>query len=96
MNYRGLIKRLDLPAGFVAPARLRYEDLRADAITRADLADDVAGINRSLDLIGRTRGGGWPTGPVTDADNYVDLFWHELEFRECALFTCAVRTSTGD
>ena len=91
MDYRGLIKRLDLPVGFVAPNDLSYDDLRASAITRADLADDVAGINRSLDLIRHTRGGTWPAEPVTEAGNYTDLVWHELEFRENESFTYVVR-----
>jgi hypothetical protein len=95
MDYRGFIKRLDLPEGFNAPDVLAYEDLRAKAITRADLADDVAGINRSLELIRRTRGGTWPSEPVTDTGNYVDLVWHELEFREQDSFTYAVRASSG-
>jgi hypothetical protein len=91
-----LIKRLELPDGFIAPEHLSYDDLRASAISRADLADDVAGINQSLELIRRTRGGGWPTEPVTEAGNYTDLVWHELEFREHYSFTYAVRTRTGD
>lgn len=95
MDYRGLIKRLDVPDGFVAPVRLVFEDLRGNAITRDDLVDDVAGINRSLDLIRRTRGGAWPAAPVTEAGNYVDLVWHELEFREHESFTYAVRDDRG-
>ena len=42
----------------------------------------MRGINASLDLIQQTRGGNWPEGPVTEEFNYVDLVWHELEFRE--------------
>ncbi len=86
-----MIKSLELPAGFTAPRQLTHEDIRAVAISRADLDDDVRGINSSLDLIGRTRGGGWPTGPVSAEDNYVDLVWHELEFREGYSFTYVVR-----
>jgi hypothetical protein len=32
MNYHGLVKRLDLPAGWVPPAELEYDDIRARAI----------------------------------------------------------------
>ena len=64
-----------------------HEDLVARAITRADLGDDVRGINASIALIQRTRGGGWPTEPVTEELNFVDLVWHELEFREGASVT---------
>jgi hypothetical protein len=90
MDYRGLIKSLDLPAGYAPPAALAHEDLRARAISRADLDDDVRGINASLDLIRRTRGGAWPTEAVSRDFNYVDLVWHEQEFREGSSFAYAV------
>jgi hypothetical protein len=90
VDHQNLIKRLVLPAGAGAPARLQYEGLRAVALTRDHLDDDVAGINASLDLIRRTRGGGWPTGPVTPEFDYVDLVWHECEFREGDSFTYAL------
>ena len=95
MDYAGLIKKLRLPAGFVAPTRLTYEDLVATAITREDLHDDVAGINASLDLIRTTRGGGCPTEPVTEDFNYVYLVWHELEFLEGDSFAYVVRDAEG-
>ena len=82
MDYRLMIKRLDMPVDFSPPARLVYEELVATAITRADLQEDVRGINSSLSLIRRTRGGTWPSEPVTEEFNFVDLVWHELEFRE--------------
>lgn len=89
MPYEQFIKKLTTPAGFSVPKRLRFEHLDARAITRADLAEDVRGINGSLELIARTRGGGWPTEPVTEAINFVDLVWHELEFRDGYSFTYA-------
>lgn len=95
MDYSQLVKKLRLPAGFTPPAKLVHADIVATAITRADLADDVRGINASIDLIDRTRGGGWPTEAVTEAYNYVDLVWHELEFRENASFTYVVRDTGG-
>jgi hypothetical protein len=95
MDYASLIRKLRLPPGFVAPTRLTHEDLEARAISRADLHDDVRGINASIALIGRTRGGGWPTEPVTEEFNFVDLVWHELEFREGTSFTYAVYDSGG-
>ena len=81
MNYHGLVKRLDLPAGWVPPAKLEYDDIRARAISRADNDDDVQGINASIGLIQRTRGGRWPTEPVSDDFDLVGLVWHECEFR---------------
>ena len=95
MDWSILLRKLVLPAGFVAPARLEYEDLVAHAITRDDLQDDVRGINASIELIQRTRAGGWPTEPVTDELNYVDLVWHELEFREGSSFAYVVRDRDG-
>jgi RimJ/RimL family protein N-acetyltransferase len=95
IDYASLIRKLPLPPGFVAPTRLSYDDLVASAITRADLRDDVRGINASIELIRRTRGGGWPTEPVTEDFNFVDLVWHELEFRDGASFTYVVRDADG-
>ena len=95
MDYARFVKKLELPPDFAAPARLTYEDLVATALSRADLADDVRGINASLDLIARTRGGGWPTGPVTEDFNFVDLVWHEQEFREGESFSYAVYDADG-
>jgi hypothetical protein len=95
MDYHGLIKRLDLPDSWLAPNDLEYDDIRARAIGRADLDDDVQGINTSIELIRRTRGGRWPTEPVSADFNYVDLVWHECEFREGDSFSYAVYDSHG-
>jgi RimJ/RimL family protein N-acetyltransferase len=95
MDYRGLVKRIQLPAGAAAPTELAHDDIRAHALTRTDLHDDVAGINASIDLIRRTRGGRWPTEPVTEDFNYVDLVWHECEFRDGSSFTYAVYDDAG-
>ena len=95
MDHSSLIKKLPLPPGFVAPTRLTYEDLVATAITRDDLSEDVRGINASIALIQATRGGGWPTEPVTEEFNFVDLVWHELEFRDGMSYTYAVYDTGG-
>jgi hypothetical protein len=95
MDYTQYIKKLPLPPGFTAPRQLIYEDLVARAITRSDLHDDVRGINASIELIQRTRGGGWPDEPVSDEFNFVDLVWHELEFRDGTSFTYVVRDVDG-
>jgi GNAT acetyltransferase-like protein len=95
LDYAGLIKKLRLPPGFTAPTRLTYGDLEARALTRADLSEDVRGINASIALIQATRGGGWPTEPVTEEQNFVDLVWHELEFREGTSFAYAVYHMDG-
>jgi hypothetical protein len=95
MTYQGLVKSLVLPAGFRPPTELVHDDLRATVLSRADLEADVRGINDSIELIQRTRGGGWPTEPVTEEVDYVDLVWHELEFREGYSFSYAVYDTAG-
>jgi hypothetical protein len=95
MDYSQFVKKLQLPAGYVTPEKLSYEDLVIHAITRHDLDDDVRGINASMDLIRATRGGQWPSEPVTADGNYVDLVWHELEFRDGDSFTYVVRLTDG-
>ena len=84
-------KKLVLPAGFVPPRVLRYDDIVASAITRDDAAEDVRGINASLDLIRETRGGTWPTDAVTEDEIIVDEYWHECEFRDGKSFTFILR-----
>jgi hypothetical protein len=95
VDYSDFVKKLALPPGYTAPARLVHEDLVARAISREDLHDDVKGINASIELIRRTRGGDWPSEPVTEEFNFVDLVWHELEFREGDSFTYAVYDADG-
>jgi RimJ/RimL family protein N-acetyltransferase len=95
MDYRRFVRRLSLPDGVTVPAELTHGDVIARAITRADLADDVAGINASLALIRQTRGGGWPTEAVTEEYNYVDLVWHECEFRDGGSYTYVLRDTAG-
>ncbi len=96
MRLSELEKKLVLPDGFEPPRRLVHEEIVATALGREDLDDDVAGINASLELIRRTRGGGWPEEPVTAEFNFVDLVWHECEFRERFSFSYVVRDSAGD
>ena len=85
-------KKLVLPAGFVQPRELRYDDVGARAITRDDVAEDVRGINASIDLIRETRGGSWPTEVVTEEEIIVDEYWHECEFRDGKSFSFILRT----
>jgi len=95
MDFANLIKKLTTPDGFTVPTRLTYDDVVATALTRDDLHDDVAGINASIDLIQRTRGGGWPTEPVTAEENFVDLVWHELEWRDGYSYSYALYSQPG-
>jgi len=91
MDLTAYVKKLVLPAGFVAPSRLRYDDVVASAITREDVAEDVRGINASLELIRETRGGSWPTEAVTEDEIIVDEYWHECEFRDHKSFSFILR-----
>lgn len=95
MNYADFLRKIQLPDGFNPPPRLIYDDIVAIAISRANLSDDVRGINASISLIQKTRGGGWPTEPVTEEFNFVDLVWHECEFRDGYSFTYAVYDDRG-
>jgi RimJ/RimL family protein N-acetyltransferase len=95
VQYDQFVKKLQLPEGFQAPTRLSYEDVVAVALTREHLDDDVRGINASLDLIHETRGGSWPTGPITEEFDFVDLVWHEAEFRDGTSFAYAVYDDAG-
>lgn len=95
VDYSQLIKRLALPDGATVPRRLAHGDVTATALTRDDLADDVRGINAGMELIRRTRGGRWPAEPVTEEYNYVDLVWHECEFRDGKSFTYVLRDAAG-
>ncbi|MEO7458462.1 MAG: GNAT family N-acetyltransferase [Gemmatimonadaceae bacterium] len=95
MDHTHFIKPLVLPSGYVAPLTLRYEDIEARALSRADLAADVKGINESIDVIQRTRGGDWPSGPVSAEFDFVDLVWHECELRENYSFSYSVYDAQG-
>ena len=95
MDYAQLIKRIALPADFAPPETLRFDDIVATVLGREHLVEDVAGINASVDLIAETRGGGWPTEPVTEEGNYIDLVWHECEFREGYSYSYAVHSAGG-
>jgi len=73
----------------MVPTRLTYDDVVVRALSRADLEEDVRGINSSLEIIRRTRGGPWPTGELTEEFNLIDLVWHEAEFRDGGSFAYA-------
>ena len=94
-SLEGLVKTIVLPPGYLPPRDLVYDDIRARALSRADLDADVHGINASIELIQRTRGGDWPAEPVSEEFDYIDLVWHEAEFREGYSFSYAVYDVEG-
>ncbi len=91
MDLSGLIKKLD----FQAQEELEYEDLRAKTLTRSDVKADMEAVNSSLEIIRKTRGGSWPSEPVTEEFNFLDMAWHEREFRDGDSFTYAVYGTSG-
>lgn len=96
MHYEVFVKKLIMPSSFVAPRELTFDDIRASAISREHLKEDVNGINKSIELIQTTRGGSWPTEEVTEAFNFVDLVWHEAEFRDGYSFTYVLHSANGE
>jgi hypothetical protein len=67
-----------------------YQDVVATALTRGDLADDVRGINASIELAPED-----PRWRLADRAGdrrvqFIDLVWHECEFREGDSFAYAV------
>src|SRR5260370_1830616 len=90
MDFREFIKKLDVPPGHSVPERLTYDDVVARAISRADLREDVRGINASLALIRRTRGDTWPAAEVTEEFNFVDLVRHKAQCRYAGSYSYAV------
>jgi hypothetical protein len=92
MNLAELTKKFN----FQAPCELSFQDLRAKTLTRADLEADMEGVNSSLKLIRRTRGGSWPSEPVTEDFDLLDLAWHEREFRDGSSFAYVVYNEKGE
>lgn len=86
MDYKHLIKKFS----FQAPHEFSYKDFRAKTLSRDDLRADIEGVNSSLDLIRKTRGGNWPSEPVTEDFDLLDLAWHEREFRDGTSFAYVV------
>ena len=95
MNYHGLVKRLDLPAGGFHP---RSWNTATSAPGRSAAPTTTTMCRASMPASsssGGTRGGSWLTEPVSADFNYVDEVWHECEFREGDSFTYAVYDSRG-
>lgn len=90
MDYARYTKKLSLPSGFQAPVKLEYEDIIAKPLTRKDLLADMEGVNSSIELIHKTRGGSWPQEAVTEEFDLLDLAWHEREFRDNESFAYVI------
>lgn len=96
MNYDNLIRRFNFPEDFVAPSELVHDDIVASPLTRSDLQDDMNAVNSSLEIIRSTRGGSWPSEPVSEEFDLLDLAWHEREFRDGDSFAYVVYDTGGN
>jgi hypothetical protein len=90
MDYRNFIKKYNLPTNFEAPIELTFDGLIAKPLTRADLKDDLDAVNSSIEIIKKTRGGTWPEGQLSEEFDFLDLAWHEREFRDTSSFAYVV------
>ena len=82
MDYTKYSKKFDLPETFSPPELLRFKDIIAKPLTRADLKDDLAAVNSSIETIQKTRGGSWPEEELNEEFDFLDLAWHEREFSD--------------
>lgn len=90
MDYHNFIKKFVLPSDFNAPESLTYEDLTARPLTRKDLKADLDAVNSSIETIQKTRGGTWPEEQLTEEFDFLDLAWHEREFRDNSSFAYVI------
>ncbi len=64
------------------PIKLEFEDLISRPLTREDLEEDLKAVNSSIEIIQKTRGGSWPSKELTEDADFLDLAWHEREFKD--------------
>lgn len=95
MNLPDFVKIISLPTGVVAPKRLTFEDLVARPLTRQDIKDDLEGVNSSIEIIRKTRGGSWPSGQISEEEDLLDLAWHEHEFLHNSSFAYVIYNTDG-
>lgn len=86
-----IVKAFDFSPTFIPPNELNFQDIIATPLSRKDLYDDLQGVNSSIKLIQDTRGGSWPTGALAEDFDFLDLAWHEREFREMSSFAYVLR-----
>jgi len=80
MILENLIKPIILSEGITAPLLLKYDNFYAKQLTRSDLDADLEGVNSSIEIIQKTRGGSWPSEQLTRDADHLDLAW-DLEVR---------------
>lgn len=96
MRYELFVKQIETAEGFQAPLELRYDDILAKPLTRADLEADLRAVNSSLEIIRQTRGGSWPAELVSEEFDYLDLAWHEREFRDSNSYAYVVYNDAAE
>lgn len=90
------VKKFRLPTNFEAPRSLLHEDLKAIPLSRDDLDADLAAVNSSIETIQKTRGGAWPQEELSKEFDFLDLAWHEREFRDRDSFAYVVYNADGE
>jgi hypothetical protein len=95
MEYSNMIKEITLDSTFVIPTRLKFEDMIARPLSREDLDADLAAVNSSIEIIQKTRGGSWPSEQLTKDFDFLDLAWHEREFRDRTSFAYVLYHTDG-
>lgn len=95
MDLSKYIKKFELPPDYQVPEQLTYQDIIARPLRRSDVEDDLEGVNSSIEIIQRTRGGSWPSEPLEKDFDVLDLAWHEREFRDGNSFAYVIYTAGG-
>lgn len=90
MDISSHIKKFSLPSSFAAPTHLQHASLIAVPLNRLHVLEDPAAVNSSGATIRATVGGRWPEEELTEDFNFLDLAWHEREFRVRRSFAYAV------
>jgi len=96
MILENLIKPIILSEGITEPLLLKYDNFYAKQLTRSDLDADLEGVNSSIEIIQKTRGGSWPSEQLTRDADLLDLAWHEREFNDGNSFAYAIYTNEDE
>ena len=89
------MKETFIPSGFQPPREATVGRYKVYPLTERHLSADLDAVNSSLDLIKRTRGGSWPSKPVSEEFDFLDLAWHEREFRDAESFAYVIYSKAG-
>lgn len=75
---------------FEPPRQARIEHFVIQPLGPDDVDADCAAVNRSISLIRQTRGGKWPQGPISIAEDLGDLKEHQRQFKEREAFAYTI------